>query len=193
MAMRTVGRLGRRLVDARSRRQGRPDPADPPGPEQHHPEGEARHRDRHPCPPQHRTGAVGQRRADRPGQLRPQPEGEDRPDHEQAHRQDVGPVPGQLAPGGLPPPRQHRRLGRGRLGPRRSPCGLPASGSASSSSGPTRDHAASWSRASPKVTPPTTTHNSISSTPIPRGFARMRRNRATWRRRAGLRPPSRPG
>ncbi len=94
----------------------------PPGPEQHDPEGEARHRHRDPGPAQDRAGAVGQRRAHRTGELGPQPEGEDRPQHEEAHGEQVSPVAGQLPARRLPRARHHPRLRRRRLGPRPGGC-----------------------------------------------------------------------
>ena len=172
MAMRTVGGSVDASPRRRRRRRGSTRPVRP---QQHHAEREARDRHRDPGPPEHRAGAVGQRGADGPGQLGPEPEGEDGPDHEQADRQHVGPVPGELAPGGVTPPGQRSRLGGRRpwSWPRWS-SGPPACGPASSSSGPTRDHAASWSRASPKANTPTTTHTSISpgTTAYPKGANR---------------------
>ena len=159
MAMRTVGASAGVAVVGRSSAvsaSGRRTPR-PPGPQQDHAEGEARHRHRHPGPAEHRAGAVGERRTrpDRPARSTAQ--GEDRPEHEQAHREQVGPVAGELASGRLPDRGHHPRLGagafffagavaaRGRLAGR---CSWTA----------TTNPAASWSRASPEANTTTTRH-----------------------------------
>ena len=163
MAMRTVGRsggassstaslvVGVRRVDATAR------------PEEHDAEREADDRHRDPGPARATAPvAVGQRRADRPREIGPEAEGEDGAQHEQADRQHVGPVPGQLAPRGLPPPGQAPGAAGGvaRVGRRPRSSGPPAfaAGFFFERAG-ARDHAASWSRASPKANtapPPTT-------------------------------------
>ena len=159
MAMRTVGGPGRASSPSRSASASGVDA--PARPEQHHPN--AKHATGTATRARPRTAPVPSASAEPtgPASVGPQPEGEDGPEHEQAHRQHVGPVPGQLPPGGVTPPaRAPGSAGAAWSSPRWS-CRAAGLRAGFFSSGPTRDHAASWSRASLKGNTRTTTHNSI--------------------------------
>ena len=82
-------------------------------PEQHHAEGEARDRDRHPGPAEHRAGAVGERRSRPARRGRSTARGRRcAPTTNRPTASDVGPVAGELARGRVAAPRQRARLRR---------------------------------------------------------------------------------
>ena len=112
------GPFGRLVVlrGAVRARRGRP-----PRPQQHHGEGDAGHRDRHPGATEEGAGAVGERGPDRPGQVGPEAEGAEHADHHESDGGGVGAVADELAGRRGAALRQRAGPLRGRARPGRGP------------------------------------------------------------------------